>query len=577
MKKTLTRLLSLLLVAGMVLSVPFAALAVDEVTPPPAQSQPPETPDAPDTQPPQITMEAVLYGKHGTALEIMATVTDDTAVSLVELVYRAAGSEQWQRLPMTCDACNQFTAQIPADQVTADVMEYYVEASDGSNVASREPAKILVDKGISITSLSASKVTAADAANLSITVVGEGFTEEMTVTVGGVEAAYTYVSETEITLTPPVLGVCLADLTIIAGENKCTRLQAITYEDPAAYVRVTASEKVYIGQKVGFPLFVQGSAPIRDVLIQIQLDPARFANVQFALGLSNPDILASCTVSQDGLATIRISSNAPLATAESVGYLTADVLFVEQDQESFLTIEKAAFQDVPVRTFDCPVTISNQIEIEVLHIPDVLYVVEGSKPEINGWEMEIYYDGVKSPLPIPVTEDMIILPEETPGQGLVRYFHKEYPFTYQLLEKENTKLVIKSLPETLNYIVGQELDLKGISLELSYKDGEITIPVEAYSLEGYDPNTQGKQTVTVTYHGLSSSFDVTVFMRGDINMDGKITLIDMVNIKSHVLKTSVLTDLAALAADYNADGKISILDYVQIKAVILGISTSESD
>lgn len=59
---------------------------------------------------------------------------------------------------------------------------------------------------------------------------------------------------------------------------------------------------------------------------------------------------------------------------------------------------------------------------------------------------------------------------------------------------------------------------------------------------------------------------------GDVNNDGKISTMDYVLVKNHILNISSLTGKAAKAADVNKDGKISTMDYVLIKNHILGIS-----
>ena len=56
----------------------------------------------------------------------------------------------------------------------------------------------------------------------------------------------------------------------------------------------------------------------------------------------------------------------------------------------------------------------------------------------------------------------------------------------------------------------------------------------------------------------------------DVNGDGKISALDYVKIKNHIMKTNVISsDIALIAADANDDGKISALDYVRIKNYIM--------
>ena len=61
------------------------------------------------------------------------------------------------------------------------------------------------------------------------------------------------------------------------------------------------------------------------------------------------------------------------------------------------------------------------------------------------------------------------------------------------------------------------------------------------------------------------------YSAGDANGDGKITALDYVTVKNHILGTKTITDEDKLkAADANDDGKISALDYVRIKNMIMG-------
>ncbi len=62
---------------------------------------------------------------------------------------------------------------------------------------------------------------------------------------------------------------------------------------------------------------------------------------------------------------------------------------------------------------------------------------------------------------------------------------------------------------------------------------------------------------------------LTVVVTGDVNGDGKITITDLVQINSHLLKKNELAGAHGSAADVNADGKITITDLVQINSHLL--------
>ncbi len=66
---------------------------------------------------------------------------------------------------------------------------------------------------------------------------------------------------------------------------------------------------------------------------------------------------------------------------------------------------------------------------------------------------------------------------------------------------------------------------------------------------------------------------VTVVVTGDVSGDGKVTITDMLAIKSHLLGKSMLQNAYAKAGDTNGDGNVTITDFLQLKAKILGKGT----
>ena len=65
------------------------------------------------------------------------------------------------------------------------------------------------------------------------------------------------------------------------------------------------------------------------------------------------------------------------------------------------------------------------------------------------------------------------------------------------------------------YVQGQELDLSRGVLTVSGGDEQNSVPMtsEDITVTGYDKDTLGKQTLTVTYKGMTTTFDVTVIPR----------------------------------------------------------------
>lgn len=56
---------------------------------------------------------------------------------------------------------------------------------------------------------------------------------------------------------------------------------------------------------------------------------------------------------------------------------------------------------------------------------------------------------------------------------------------------------------------------------------------------------------------------------GDINQDGKTSVLDLVLIQKHVVKSKLLNEQQIKLADMNNDGKVSVIDYVMLVKVIM--------
>jgi parallel beta-helix repeat protein len=95
----------------------------------------------PDTTPPSITHFPVTDGVEGKPIDIYALVTDDIGVAEVALYYRRAGETTYTKVVMEkCPSCiDTFNATIPGSAVTTATIEYYINATDGTNYAT-DPA-----------------------------------------------------------------------------------------------------------------------------------------------------------------------------------------------------------------------------------------------------------------------------------------------------------------------------------------------------------------------------------------------------------------------------------------------------
>ena len=67
----------------------------------------------------------------------------------------------------------------------------------------------------------------------------------------------------------------------------------------------------------------------------------------------------------------------------------------------------------------------------------------------------------------------------------------------------------------LTYVEGQDLDLSAGKLTVDYGGKTETIPLDSdkVSVSGYDKTKAGKQTITVSYEGQTTEFEITIVAR----------------------------------------------------------------
>ena len=68
-------------------------------------------------------------------------------------------------------------------------------------------------------------------------------------------------------------------------------------------------------------------------------------------------------------------------------------------------------------------------------------------------------------------------------------------------------------------------------------------------------------------------YDVVIY--GDINGDGKISVVDLVMMQKQILGTSQLSGAYAAAADISRDGKVSVKDLVLLQKHIINAAQIE--
>ena len=76
----------------------------------------------------------------------------------------------------------------------------------------------------------------------------------------------------------------------------------------------------------------------------------------------------------------------------------------------------------------------------------------------------------------------------------------------------------------------------------------------------------------VVISGTKESKTYNIAVRGDLNGDGEITVLDLLKCQKHLLGSIVLSGTQFYAADTNYDNEITVLDLLKIQKHILGSS-----
>ena len=144
-------------------------------------------------------------------------------------------------------------------------------------------------------------------------------------------------------------------------------------------------------------------------------------------------------------------------------------------------------------------------------------------------------------------------------------------------ELEVESLAVKTAPTKTVYKQGEKLDLTGLVLTATLSDGN-TVDVDASKVtaSGYVATKVGKQTVTLTYGGKTTTIEVTVEERtdlqlGDANGDGSVDSMDALAVLQHEAGLQLLTGANLNAADVDGVTGVDSMDALAILQKEAGI------
>lgn len=163
-------------------------------------------------------------------------------------------------------------------------------------------------------------------------------------------------------------------------------------------------------------------------------------------------------------------------------------------------------------TFEVEVIKKEATKIELVTPPDKAEYIRGQKLNLEGARIKVTYNDGDTKL-IDVTEKMCSgFDSSSLGQKTVTitYENKTVSFTVNVVERILTLITTDGAIKT-EYIEGQPLDISNLKVIALYNDGTSeVIDASMDMISGYDANVIGKQTITVTYKGKTTTFEINV-------------------------------------------------------------------
>ena len=136
----------------------------------------------------------------------------------------------------------------------------------------------------------------------------------------------------------------------------------------------------------------------------------------------------------------------------------------------------------------------------------------GDTLDLTGGSITEVYASGKLGNKYDLTKEMISgFDSSTPGtkQITVTFNGKTYHYTITVKDKI-LGISIRTLPNKLEYNLGENLDLTGATLNVVKDSGTSVINITSDMVSGFDKNKEGMQVITVSYGGYTAQFSVLV-------------------------------------------------------------------
>ncbi len=207
-------------------------------------------------------------------------------------------------------------------------------------------------------------------------------------------------------------------------------------------------------------------------------------------------------------------------------------------------------------SFDIELKEISMTGVEIEQLPSKTEYYNGDKVDTAGLTLKVTYNNGTSET---VTDGYSYSPETVSVIGtedvVISYNGKDVSYEVSVNEVLAESISIAANPVKTSYFVGDKLDTEGLTLSVTYNNGSTQTINSGFTCSPESFSEAGVQSVTVTYEGKTSSFDVEV----------EEVVVSGVSIKTAPSKTSYYvgdklnTTGLTLTATYN-NGSTQVID-----------------
>lgn len=300
---------------------------------------------------PVLKHTPVETAKAGAQITISATATDNIGVESVKLYYRKSGTESFTEKKMTGNN-NLYVAVIPASSVTAAGVEYYVTASDADGNISYSgtaqlPNVITVNSEAYISGITPSTVSISGGRTVSI--LGGNFTEDMTLTVGGVEITEkSFIDQGQINFVAPAMASGSYAVTLTTADGKTiTAKDSLSYTDASSMAQIPTTMTMTSGVAYTIPFYATASGDIISVHAELDLPSSDFTAVKVEKANADANFTLDYTYSS-GVLKIGCIGTSNINTADSALFNIIVTPKVTEDKQYTVNLHDVSFNGVKV-------------------------------------------------------------------------------------------------------------------------------------------------------------------------------------------------------------------------------------